>query len=69
MSPMFRSGGPHHDHDPIRMVLDDETVERLRIAAIRYDMEVEALMAALLHAAALRVDELLGDPPPRRNFR
>lgn len=59
MTRMFRDRASQHD--PIRMVLDDQTVERLRVAAARYDMEVEELMAALLQAGSARVDELLGD--------
>ena len=63
MSRMFRDRAAQHD--PIRMVLDDATVERLRVAAVRYGMEVEELMAALLQEGSARVDELLGDPPIR----
>lgn len=59
MTRMFRDRATQHD--PIRMVLDDATVERLKIAAARYGMEVEELMAALLQAGSARVDELLGD--------
>jgi plasmid stability protein len=47
------------------MVLDDETVDRLRVAAAQYGMEVEELMVALLQLASERIDDLLGDPPPR----
>jgi hypothetical protein len=64
MSPVFRDRRPPVN-DPIRMVLDDDTVERLRIAAVDYGMEVEELMVALLQIATERVTELLGDPPSR----
>jgi hypothetical protein len=64
MSPVFRDRRTPAS-DPIRMVLDDDTVDRLRIAAIRYGMEVEELMVALLQVAAERVTDLLGDPPSR----
>lgn len=52
---------------PIRMVLDDETVDHLRVTAAAYGMEVEELMVALLQAAAERIPELLGEPPSRLN--
>lgn len=45
------------------MVLDDQTVERLRTVAEEYGMEVEELMVALLQAAADKVPDLLGKPP------
>lgn len=67
MSPVFRDR--HHPRggspDPIRMVLDDETVDRLRVAAAAYGMEVEELIVALLQAAAERIPDLLGEPPGR----
>jgi hypothetical protein len=71
MSPVFRERGHHPSPqgDPIRMVLDDEVVDRLRIAAVRYGMDVEELMGALLHVAAGRIDELLGGPPARSHLR
>lgn len=53
--------------EPIRMVLDDETVDQLRVAAAAYGMEVEELMVALLQAAADRIPELIGEPPGRLN--
>jgi hypothetical protein len=63
---------PFHRHkagnDPIRMVLDDETVERLQRAAVRYGMDVEELMVALLQIAAGQVDQLLGDAANRRGI-
>lgn len=59
----------HGGNDPIRMVLDDETVDRLQRAAARYGMEVEELMVALLQVAAGHVDELLGEPNIRRGIR
>ena len=48
--------------DVIRMVLDDETVDRMREAAEERDIDVEQLMIRLLVAASSRVDELLGRP-------
>jgi hypothetical protein len=42
------------------MVLDDETVTRLRQAAEARQILVEELMALLLEAAAGRIDEFLG---------
>jgi hypothetical protein len=68
MSPVFRDRRPQ-THDPIRMVLDDDTVDRLKAAAVEYGMEVEELMVALLQSAALRIPELLGDPRDTRRFR
>ena len=73
MSPMFRERDRHTgaqaglpgSSQPLRMVLDDETVERLRQAASDYGMEVEELMVALLQASADRVRDLLGEPPSR----
>jgi len=62
MSPVFRDRRPPAS-DPIRMVLDDDTVDRLRVAAVHYGMEVEELMVALLQLATERVAELLGEPP------
>lgn len=73
MSPVFRDRDRHHDRsggnvpDTLRMVLDDETVERLRAAAASYGLEVEELMVALLQAASERMQELLGDPPEHIN--
>ncbi|HEV7887625.1 MAG TPA: hypothetical protein VGO92_08705 [Acidimicrobiales bacterium] len=64
MSPVVRNQGM--THGPIRMVLDDDTVDRLELAAVRYGLEVEELMMALLQAAASRVDDLLGKPPSKR---
>ena len=52
--------------EPLRMVLDDETVERLQTAAVSYGMEVEAFMVALLQAGAERIGDLLGEPPSTR---
>lgn len=67
MSPVFR--GRSHTHDPIRMVLDDDTVDRLKAAAVDYGMEVEELMVALLQSAALRIPDLLGSPRDTNRFR
>lgn len=67
MSPVFRDRtGTRATGDPIRMVLDDETVERLHVAALRYGLEVEELMVALLQTAAGRIEDLLGAPPTHR---
>ena len=68
MSPVFRDRRSQ-THDPIRMVLDDDTVDRLKAAAVEYGMEVEELMVALLQSAALRIPDLLGDPRDTRRFR
>jgi hypothetical protein len=59
---VFRDRSHFTRSESIRMVLDDDTVERLRAAAVVYGMEVEELMVALLQVAALRIDSLLGDP-------
>ncbi|MDQ1438159.1 MAG: hypothetical protein QOK43_1788 [Acidimicrobiaceae bacterium] len=50
------------------MVLDDETVDRLKSSAEVYGLEVEELMVALLQAAAEHVRDLLGEPPSRRHL-
>ena len=55
-----RSGG--NGGDVIRMVMDDETVARLREAADERGIEVEQLMIHLLVASSTRIDELLGRP-------
>jgi hypothetical protein len=66
VTPVFRGRGSIHETgDPIRMVLDDDTVERLRLNAARYGIEVEELMVALLQISSSRVDELLGGPARR----
>jgi hypothetical protein len=62
--PLFRDRAS--GHDLIRMVLDDDTVERLRIAALERGIVLEELMARLLEASSTRVDELLGQPPGRQ---
>lgn len=73
MSPAFRGRGDKERADkageraePLRMVLDDETVERLQTAAAAYGMDVEALMVAVLQAGTERIGDLLGEPPSRR---
>ena len=71
MSPVFRGREPRdplvRTPEPLRMVLDDETVERLHLAAGEYGLEVEELMVALLQAGAERVRDLLGPPPGRKH--
>lgn len=47
--------------DRLRMVIDDSTAERLRVAAARRQVAVETLMADLLRVASHCVDDLL-DP-------
>ena len=49
--------------DVIRMVLDDDTVERLRLAAEAREIDVEQLLVQLLVASSTEVDRLLGPPP------
>lgn len=67
MSPVFRDRDKSNGRsDPLRMVLDDETVARLQTAAATYGLEVEELMVALLQAGAERVRDLLGEPPTSR---
>ena len=67
MTPVFRGRSPAPEsRDPIRMVLDDGTVERLQEAAVRYGIEVEELIVALLQQAATRIEDLIG-PPARDN--
>ena len=51
--------------DVIRMVLDDDTVERLRVAAEARGIDVEQLLVQLLVASSTEVDRLLG--PPNRD--
>jgi hypothetical protein len=51
----------------IRMVLDDRTVERLRVAAEGRHLEVEQLIVRLITAAADRIDELLADGEQRNS--
>jgi hypothetical protein len=68
MSPVFRDREkPGRADPPLRMVLDDETVERLQTAAARYGLEVEELMVALLQAGAEHIGDLLGEPPTSRH--
>jgi hypothetical protein len=45
--------------DLIQVVIDEETAERLRIAAGARGIDVELLMVRLLIAASSHVDELL----------
>lgn len=67
MSPVFRDRDKGASRsEPLRMVLDDETVERLQTAAVAYGMEVEELMVAVLQAGAERIRDLLGEPPTTR---
>ena len=67
MSPVFRDREKAGRADPpLRMVLDDETVDRLQTAAATYGLEVEELMVALLQAGAEHIRDLLGEPPTSR---
>ena len=70
MSPGFRGRSDKSQSDerrePLRMVLDDETVGRLETAAVTYGMEVEALMVAILQAGSEHIADLLGEPPSTR---
>lgn len=68
MSPVFRDRerGAGKAESSLRMVLDDETVERLQNAAATYGLEVEELMVALLQAGAEHIRDLLGEPPSSR---
>lgn len=45
----------------VRTTLDDDTVALLREAARERGMPVDRLIAALLHAASTRIDDLLGN--------
>jgi hypothetical protein len=47
------------DQDVIRTVLDDGTVERLRVEAEARGIDVEQLIVELLVAASQRIDDLL----------
>jgi hypothetical protein len=47
----------------VHVVLDDATVERLRLAAAERHVEVEQLIVHVLHSASWQLDKLLLDPP------
>jgi hypothetical protein len=47
------------NEDAVQFVIDEETMDRLKVEADARGMEVELLMVRLLAAASLRVGELL----------
>ena len=55
-------------NEVVRMVLDDQTIARLRDAADARNVPVEELMALLLEAAAGQIDDLLGPAADVEHF-